>query len=238
MRLASLTTAYAYNTRAKNPRRDPSPSDWDPSINHLLWRDYQFLALRFGPEGYLFRGMSCGLSEALASNRFSFFPDPSPLCALERELGVYLVSHEFPDAFSVARLWEGSHDAGVLVLKASVFHDFWLEKRAAVLGFAEPGVVFKYPLFAAPVALDQVSFVVVHPETKRWFVGVLENNTVEPRLRESLAAFYRRLIAPESPAMALDRGSFEKAVTHLLAATGVASAIPVSTKCYPRRPAR
>ena len=119
---SAMNTAYAYNTRPGTDRARAAASGWHPQIDRLLADDYQFLGYRYTGAGCLYRGVSAGLDATLVNRVLGTYDDGRPLCRLEGELGVCLVSHDLSDALSVARLWEGHDtDAAVFVLPAETF---------------------------------------------------------------------------------------------------------------------
>lgn len=242
--LSALNTAYAYNTRPGARRAQAVPSGWDAQIDRLLAEDYQFLGFRYDGAGCLYRGVSCGLDTALIGRGLGSYDDGRPLARLEAQLGVCLVSHDLPDALSVARLWEsGAADAAIYVFAAEVFAEAWEARRAAVLGFAEPGVVFKYPFLVEPPPLDRLALIVVTPALRRRYEGLLGEQFIRPEqqplraaLEEACASgLWERIVAPEAAAVQAGRTQAESAVAGLLAARKLVSAVPQPTEVYPRR---
>lgn len=158
----ALTTAYASNTRPRGAdSAAPRATGWHPAIARLVARDHAFLPLVYDTPGCLFRGLDSGAAALLRSGRTALSDGAHALNALERELGVVLVSADVSDALSVARLWEHDGDACVLAFDAAYFAAEARAGRAAVLGFAEPGVVFRYPCLARPLPLSAVRLVCV-----------------------------------------------------------------------------
>ena len=211
----ALNTAYAYNTRPGARRGQRVKSGWHEKIDELLERDYAFLGYRYSKEGSLFRGISTGLAESLATDRWKPYGDNRPLCQLEQELGVYLLSHDLSDALSVARLWQNPHDAAVFVFPSACFNAQWEARRAAVLGFAEPGVVFKYPFLVDPLSLDEISTIVVAPAAVA-----------------GLDCPHKLMVLPELQSG--DRSQTESAVIEVLRDRGITAATLVATDCFPR----
>jgi hypothetical protein len=211
---AALNTAYAYNTRQHSPYPAPVRSGWHSRIDDLLARDYSFLPCGYSDTGCLFRGMSRGLSACIDAGCWRLSEDDSPLGALERELGVFLLSHDLSDALSVSRLWQAQPDAAVLVFPAAEFRQRWEERAAAVLGFAEPGVVFKYPFLVEPLPMQSVQAI---------FVAGSYDGSRKP-------GFF------ELPAAAIsDRSETERYVREALQQRGVTAALAIETNRYPRR---
>jgi len=210
---SARNTAYAYNTRPGRVRRE-SRSGWHEKIDELLNLDHSFLGFRYGDAGVLFRGLPSGLAANLASGRWLPSADPGPLGCLERQLGVFLLSHDLSDALTVARLWEGHADGGVMIFSAAEFNSRWRNAAAAMLGFAEPGVVFKYPFLVEALAMDAVGTIVVATRSH----GVSDPRVVRP-----------------PPARGADRGEVERWMLEMLDSRGLRPARPVATDRYPRR---
>lgn len=153
----------AYERDAQPPAGDSARlTGWAPEMDRLLARGHRFMDAAYSEEGVLYRGMSAGLSEALASGCFGHFANPPPQCALEQELGVVLCSQDLSDALAVARPWENP-DGVVLVFPAALFQQAWRARRAAVLAFAEPGVVFRYPFLLDPLRTEALTALVLAP---------------------------------------------------------------------------
>ncbi|MFO1435549.1 MAG: hypothetical protein U1F34_04005 [Gammaproteobacteria bacterium] len=178
----------------------------------LVQRDYAFLGYRYTPGGVLYRGLRKGLAANIAHGAWLPSVDDGPLAALERELGVFLFSHDLSDALSVSRLWEDNDDAAILVFDAAEFDARWRCGGAAVLGFAEPGVVFRYPFFAEPLAL----------ETHRTiFTKSVCTSPIMPR----------QTVVPTN--LAGDRSTTEAWLASTLQTNKARSATPIETSCFP-----
>ncbi len=212
----ALNTAYPYNTRPGRHRRE-SLSGWHQKIDELLALDHSFLGYRYSGEGVLFRGVPSGLAATLDAGCWLPSADPGPLGTLERELGIYLLSHDLSDALTIARLWENPEDAAVLIFAAGEFHSRWMQAAAAMLGYAEPGVVFKYPFLIAALPMDAVSTIVVPTHY---------SGAADPRM-------------VKAPGMVgADRRQLERWILELLQRRGLCPAQPVATDRYPRRDSR
>ena len=211
---AALNTAYASNTRQHS--RNPAPvfSGWHAKIDDLLARDYSFLPYTYSDTGCLFRGMSRGMSACIHAGCLRLSEDCGPLGALERELGVFLVSHDLSDALSVSRLWQAQPDAAVLVFPAAEFKQRWQDRAAAVLGFAEPGVVFKYPFLVEPLPMQSVQAI---------FVAGSDAGSPKPGFIEL-----------PSTVMS-DRRQTDRYVVEALRQRGQTAALAIETDRYPRR---
>ena len=153
---------YAHNNRPGRRAR-ACEAGWDPAIANLVERDYAFLPVCYEGDGVFYRGLDSGLERVLASGVLEQNTGTHSLAALERETGVLFVSTDLSDALAVSRLWEAPAGAAVIVIRAARLARAQEAGRAAVLGFADPGVVFRYPCFAPPLELDAVERVVVHP---------------------------------------------------------------------------
>jgi hypothetical protein len=206
-------TAYTHNTRAQAPQRRLE-GRWHPAIQALFERDYAFLGYCYGDSGVLFRGIACGVSEMLGAGQWMANCDDSHVGALERGLGVYLLSHELSDALAVARLWQANEDAAVLVFDAGEYNRRCEQGGAAMLGFAEPGVVFKYPFLVDPLPIAAT--------------GVLLLSSAHPPLDDES-------IALRVPAALLgDRGAVEQWARRVLDERGMNAAVPQPTGNFPR----
>ena len=155
------TTQYPMNTRARaisRPSRRAvgeaeSGFRWHPRIEQLIARDFAFMPVSY-KEGMLFRGID-NWHATLESEVIGLNHGNHSLAQLERDADVVFVSQDLSDAISVARPWEV--DAGAVVgIPASYFARAFARGQAAVLAFADPGVVFRYPFFAEPVPLSEI----------------------------------------------------------------------------------
>lgn len=212
----ALNTAYAYNTRPGRHCRE-SRSGWHEKIDELLALDHCFLGYRYSDTGVLFRGVQPGLAATLDAGCWLPSLDSGPLGSLERELGVYLLSHDLSDALTIARLWECPDDAAVLVFLAAEFHSRWMQAAAATLGFAEPGVVFKYPFLVEALPIHAISTIIVPTQY---------GGTVDPRMVRAPVA------------VGTDRFLLERWILDLLQQRGLSPAQPLPTDRYPRRDSR
>lgn len=162
----AATAAYAYDGRGPDWQTRTIHSDWHEQFNSLLGQGYEFVGQTFAPGGLLFRGMSCGFNDSLSTNCFSLFDDNSPLVSLEHKLEVLMCSEQPRDALAVARPWlPGHEDAAVLVFRSEVFISRWQQHAAAMLAFADAGLVFKYPCLAESLSCADILGAIVHPHT-------------------------------------------------------------------------
>lgn len=151
-------TAYAYDARPL-PGVTRVDCGWADPIGTLLAQGYCFHDARYEPPGVLFRGVGGGVAAWPAADDAALRAEIPWQGDLERQLGVTFCSQDVSDALGVSRLWE-SRDGAVLVLDARVFVREWTARRAAIMAFAEAGVVFRYPFFTRPVCLADVALVV------------------------------------------------------------------------------
>lgn len=159
----SSQTAYQYNSTNLKSRVEVSNHGWSTPINELLEQRFAFLPLRYEDEHYLFRGMSKGLLRALIDNQFWHFDDSCSVSNFEQDLDILCVSQDFSDAYTYSKLWGLSPDACILVTRASLFNRELDDRQAAILGMAEPGMVFRYPFFTRPLTLDDIALIIASP---------------------------------------------------------------------------
>jgi hypothetical protein len=214
-----MTTAYRYNAIPRSARA--VRSGWAPGIDRLLAAGHEFLPYGYAGKGLLFRGLGSGLRAGLLAGAFGRCDSGHALCALEHELGVHLLSHELSDALAVARLWEGRADSGLLAFPASVFEAAMRARRAAVLGFAEPGVVFRYPFLIDALRLADVALLFVPSAAAADALAALAG--VPAPVPVVIGA------APGG------RGLVEASLRARLTERGLAPATPVPAACVPSR---
>ncbi len=157
-------TAYSHNLSPNTPISEESDFGWCYQINAMLKNGYSFLPSSYEDRGFLFRGMSCGLTQAIETNHFWHFDDPRSVTQLEQELDVMFISQDFSDAYGVSRMWEDASDSGLLVLNSSHYNQQLEVRQAAMLAFAEPGVVFNYPFLCLPLLLEDLAFILVNDQ--------------------------------------------------------------------------
>jgi hypothetical protein len=92
-----------------------------------------------------------------------------------------------------------------------------MQAAAAMLGFAEPGVVFKYPFLVEALPIHAVSTIVVPTQYR---------GTVDPRMVNVPAQ------------VGTDRFRLERWILDLLHQRGLSPAQPLPTERYPRRDSR
>ena len=215
-------TAYDSNTRLHDAAAESSTqTEWSAQINALLARDFSFIPYRYSASAVLFRGMSSGFGKALDQKLFGGYDDDKPHAQLEQDLGVFFVSHELSDAISCAHIWKPMIDAGIIVFDTALFNDAYDSKQAAMMCIAEPGFVFKYPMFCQPLALNVIRLIVINEAT---YETLLVNNT-------DMALIKDRLVIMQET----DCGDLENAVQNILHDRHFLQAETVAADCYPRR---
>lgn len=212
------TTVYPDNSRSTRASR-VAAAGWDARIVRLVERDFAFLPLAYAGAGCLWRGIDAGLGAAVASGALALNAGSHALAVLERDLDVMLVSQDFSDALAVSRLWDGADDAAIIAFPAARFAHEHACGRAAVLGFADPGVVFRYPFLLAPQPLAAAAAIIVHPRAAA---------ALEPAVPPGV-----RVLTPTVEAAA-DRADFERACEQLHARAGLAPTQPVPNAVMPR----
>lgn len=151
-------TAYAHDARPL-PGTLRVECGWADPIGTLIAQGYCFHDAMYEPPGVLFRGVGGGVAVwPEAGDTAPHFEIPWQ-SEFERQLGVTFCSQDASDALGVSRLWE-ARDGAVLVLDASVFEREWAARRAAIMAFAEAGVVFRYPFFTRPLCLADIALVI------------------------------------------------------------------------------
>ena len=209
MTAAALTTAYANNTSSAPETH--VRSGWHPRIDRLLSRHHRFLNLRYSEPGYLFRGVTHGLHDTFSTGYWTHCQSDRTLSQLECDLDVFLLSQDPSDALAEARLWENVADAAIYVFPSKLFNEAYARCEAAMLAFAEPGVVFKYPFLVEPAACADMTL-------------VIRGSTASSPARNMLSV----------PAQALtSRAATEKAVRELLQDYGINPAIAVAAEGCP-----
>lgn len=237
---SSEQTAYSGMPRARIEAEN-QVSAWAPKIAQLYQAGHQFLPYEYDSEGWLFRGASTGFSQLIQSGASDFFDSEHPGAGLERELGIYLVSQDFSDAYSVARFWESSRDAFIAVFSSAHFNRELRAKRAAVLGFAEPGVVFKYPFLTHAPRLCEIDYLIVSNQDRNQFDWGCANSgsLLDPGgatglnsldLLNGLPQFISFEITLETPRK---RPVIEKALKRQLESHGIVGAIARPSAIFP-----
>lgn len=211
----AATAAYARDGRDDDRHREVA-SGWHPTFDRLLGSGHIFMGYHYSAGGLLFRGMPSGAVQALCQDRFWHSDFDNPLCQLERELDVAFCSEVARDALAVARPWEsGREDAAILIFASDCFNQRLQQNSAAALGFADVGMVFKYPCLAEPLRGHDLLAVLGHSAlTTCSDVGI-------------------PLLSPEQPA---SRDAWQALLDDWLADQARVPARALTTERYPRRP--
>ena len=239
--LDSSQTAYDEAPQKRSLGEGQCLQGWDKKIIQLYSDGYSYLGFRFSDPGYLFRGASCGLRDLVMSECFGYYQGDRSVSVLEQQLGIYFLTQDLSDAYAVARFWEIPHDGFIAVLKSKVFNQELEFGRAAVLGFAEPGVVFKYPFLTQPLSLEQIDYLIISTNDYAAIYRELDNQTgsFETEFGGALQTWKSRgdlekFIVPEADSVkGISRSDFEKAMLCAVAECGILSALPQATVNYP-----
>ena len=221
----AATSAYATDSRAHWQAAEGAGSGWHPSLDRLLASGHIFMGQTYSGTGMLFRGLPDGLMQALDQDSFWLSDADKPLCNLERELGVSFCSEVARDALAVARPWEyPAGDVVVLIFPATVFAQRWRERAAATLGFADVGMVFKYPCLVEPLSWADLYGLVVHPDSY---------SLCEDRIAR-LPADKRPYLGMPAATEVSDREAWQAAIDNVLAREAQTAALAETTDDYPR----
>jgi hypothetical protein len=212
--LEFLLTTQLYRPGRIDTAGEPDGCGWDIRLEHLLAAGYSFIPGGYSRDGYLFRGMQSGLRSALAGDRFGWFDGTDEMCRVERAMGVYFLTSEVSDAVTVSRLFQHPADAGIVVVRAALFHDCLEAGEAAVLAVGDGGMVFRYPLLTRPVTRADVACVF----TSRAFAPAAAED------REGIIV----TLAGST------RKELERELVSELSARGLKPAFPVTVRSYPR----
>jgi hypothetical protein len=235
-------TAYSGERKARSgdARRLPG---WDPKIAQLFALGHNFLGCEYSDGGWLYRGGSIGLMEVLRTGEAGWFESEKPVARLERDLGVFLISQDFSDAYSVARFWEGTPDSYIAVFKSAFFNRELRAGRAAVLGFAEPGVVFKYPFLIRPPAISEIDYLIVSPENHKMIKAEKFGESLGAELagpdrlprREFLDLMISKVVSPcIDEGAQTNRADYEKTLLELLNGLEIKSAVARPSRKFPK----
>ena len=154
-------TAYQHNAHSTSIVVDANDHGWTDAINRMIDQRYAFLTMQYESSGYLFRGMSSGLFDALLEGEFWHYSEKKCDAHFEQDLDILLVSQDFSDAFTISKLWESRLDACIIIFKSDVFNQALSEKKAAMMATAEPGVIFKYPFLTQPLSLNDIECLII-----------------------------------------------------------------------------
>jgi len=154
-------TAYQHNAHSISFASEANDHGWAKAINRMIEQRYAFLALEYENDGYLFRGMSSGLFEALLDDHFWHYSGEDSGNQFEKDLDVLLLTQDFSDAFTVSKLWEQKPDACIIIFRSEIFNNALNDRKAAMMATAEPGVVFKYPFLSHALTSENIEYLVV-----------------------------------------------------------------------------
>lgn len=220
-------TAYESNTGHQTDNSGIINSGWGGVIDGLLKQGYSFLGYKYSIDGVLFRGMSAGLLNAVENNNFGLYKDAKPHAELEQSLGIHFVSHELSDAITTARLWEDVDDAGIIVLSSHLFNQCYDAKQAAMMAFAEPGFVFKYPFFNEPIPLEKIECL---------FVNIKTYEKLKSRLNKQKFMLLDQLIMMiDNSGFVSARAEVETEIAQKLQQLNYNAASPEPTDFYPKK---
>lgn len=222
----AATAAYETDGRTQWQVLQQSETDWHQTFNNLLDKGHIFMGQTYSDTGMLFRGMPAGLAEAMEQDGFWHCQHENPLCQLERELDVIFCSEVARDALAVARPWQDkARDAVILIFSSKIFVERWQARNAAMLGFADVGMVFKYPCLAAPLDWSDLHGIVLHPDAvpacKSRFAGWPE--------------IQRPHIAAPAVTDATCRESWQAVIDEMLAGQRLTAAVSQPTTEFPQR---
>lgn len=224
-------TAYENNAHSSTYASTTKNHGWSDAINRMIEQRYAFLGLQYEQEGFLFRGMSTGLSEALIENKFWHYHGDDRGNLFEKDLDVILLSQDFSDAFTVSKFWEKKEDACILTFKSRIFNEALAKKNAAMMATAEPGVVFKYPFLCHPLTLDDIDYLIVASNYLERFKNDKNFKKLESIINKLQAS--KKLIQVRASTECSDRSIMEKMIVEVLSDKGIKGARPVKSEEKP-----
>lgn len=161
-------------------RIDPAcrSNTWSTPIARLIAAGYSFLSNRYTDDGFLFRGMECGVWDAIANGSFGHFEGLREESRVERIMDVFFLTHEIRDALTIADMGDNKRDGGILIIPAAHFNQSLDKKTAAFMAIGDSGMVFHYPFLTEKISLKDVYLLVatetlaikliaLYPEIKR-----------------------------------------------------------------------
>lgn len=209
-------TAYEHNSHSTESNKEVKDHAWAIAIRRMIKQRYAFLGLQYD-DGFLFRGMSKGFLDALLNNRFWHYDGEDRGNHFEKELNVLLVSQDFSDAYTVSKIWEEGLDPCIAIFKSDVFNKALIDKNAAMMATAEPGVVFKYPFLCRPLTLSEIEYIVV---SRQLASGLTDNNKCE-KYEKLFPVFHHlqqenKVIQVDINGLAFERTAIEKEIKESL----------------------
>ncbi len=237
-------TAYLHNAHSFSSTSEVHDHGWVHAINRMIDQRYAFLNMRYENNGHLFRGMSSGFFDALLGNHFWTYSGDDSGNQFERELDILLLSQDFSDAFTIAKLWEQKSDACIIIFQSKIFNNALNEKKAAMMATAEPGVVFKYPFLSHPLTLEDIDYLIVSAD----FLSALEDRKKTSAVNEMSDSNFNKLttvvaeihaagkiIVPERTKENSHRSGLEKVLMECLLERAIVGAKTIKTDIKPMR---
>ncbi len=215
--ISPLLDFFLYRPTRPEFDRQFCSGEWGEVIDHLMAAGYAFKKEQFNVDGFLFRGMDCGLEVALQQQQFGHLSGLADMSRAEQIMQIYFVTHELSDAVTAARLFEIRQDNAVLVFKASLFNYALNLKEAAILEIGDMRVIFRYPFLTAPLTANDLDCIIVK-ETARHQV-----QTLCPSLVEKL------LVVQEG-----SRDQIQKFIVEELEKREITAAVPEPSAIIPR----
>ena len=215
--LELLHNTVLYRPGVREPDYSYCSNRWARPIDHLLAARYTFLPCRYSSPGHLFRGMQTGITTALRTGSFGYFDGDDELCAVERTMEVFFITHELSDAITVSALHTGISDGGIVVMKSGLFNRSLAAGKAAVLGIGDGGIVFRYPFLCEPLSSEMIDCVLMNASSIQ---------SIPTHLQESC-----RLI----PIPGNTKAELEREMIESCGRLGLLNATPQPWPDYPRR---
>lgn len=234
---SNTQTAYEHNAHSSVSNTEVKDHGWSNAINQMIDQRYAFLDLQYHETGYLFRGMSTGLFDALLEQQFWHYAGDDRGSHFEKELNVILVSQDFSDALTVSKLWENNSDACIIIFKSNIFNNALAEKNAAMMATAEPGVVFKYPFLCQPLLLSEIEYIVVSAE----LLASLSNKSEQRKIDQAdkvLSIFHQfrlenKIIEIDMSVVSFERTAVEKEILKSLSKLKIEGAKTIKSPLKP-----
>ncbi|MGB1800879.1 MAG: hypothetical protein ACPHLK_08645 [Gammaproteobacteria bacterium] len=232
-------TAYEHNAHGSVSNAQVKNHGWSSAINRMIDQRYAFLGLQYEEDGYLFRGMNSGLLDAIVNNQFWHYVGDDRGNHLEKELNVLFVSQDFSDALTVSKLWQAQWDACIIIFKSKIFNNALINKNAAMMATAEPGVIFKYPFLCQALSFSDIEKIIVSTEflTKLSSDDVLEkfSKTEKEQLLSSFNQLQNenKIIQVDIKSLDFERSAVEKEILRTLSKTKIEGAKTIKSDLKP-----
>lgn len=132
---------------------------------------------------------------------------------------------------------------GIVVIPAGAFDEHYAAHNAAVLGFAEPGVVFKYPFFANPISVDQMAYLIIHQKQVDTLLRGFEKATPVSGSPNSFTKggvqtandLSERLIVIDDDSSLTNRHDLNKYLNECLSDKRISKATSIQVEHYPKK---